>query len=150
MMYYIFVYCGFTLLIPLIDKLAKSKYKYLGFLITPAEIIIMRSFPIFFGYEINKYVSMIMSISCLAWFTYYYIGYLLGNKIIKIKFPTNLLVVSLVVSIILQITEAYMYYLKQYANCGTQLKLSAILTGTIAVILAYKYIYSSKQCCYIN
>ena len=41
-MYYVFVYCEFTLLIPLIDKLAKSRYKYLGFIVSPLEIICMR------------------------------------------------------------------------------------------------------------
>lgn len=30
------------------------------------------------------------------------------------------------------------------ANCGTQLKLSAVLTGAIAVLLAYKFIESDK------
>lgn len=33
-MYYVFVYCELTLLVPLIDKLAKSRYRYLGF-VTP-------------------------------------------------------------------------------------------------------------------
>ena len=41
-MYYIFVYIQFTLLIPLIDRIAKSKFKYWGFIISPLEIIIMR------------------------------------------------------------------------------------------------------------
>ena len=55
-MYYIFVYCEFTLLIPVIDKLARSKYKYIGFLITPMEIIFMRVIPLVKGYELNKYL----------------------------------------------------------------------------------------------
>ena len=41
-MYYVFVYCELTLLISIIDKLVRSKYKLLGFIISPLEIIIMR------------------------------------------------------------------------------------------------------------
>ncbi len=86
MMYYIFIYCEFTLLIPLIDKLAKSKYKYLGFIIAPIEIIFMRTIPLMTDwYEINKYISLIKGVSCLGWFTYYYLGYLLGNNLITIS-----------------------------------------------------------------
>ena len=82
MMYYIFVYCELTLLIPLIDKLAKSKYRLCGFLISPLEIIIMRLLPILTGYRMNPFISGIMGVSCLGWFTYYYLGYMLGNKLI--------------------------------------------------------------------
>lgn len=32
-MYYIFVYCEFTLIMPLIDRLVRSKYNYLGFIV---------------------------------------------------------------------------------------------------------------------
>ena len=84
-MYYIFVYCEFTLLIPVIDKLARSKYKYIGFLITPIEIIFMRLIPMIKGYELNKYLEVIMGISCLGWFSYYYFGYLIGNNLLNIK-----------------------------------------------------------------
>ena len=43
-MYYVFVYCELTLLIPIIDKIARSKFKYLGFIISPLEIIFFRLF----------------------------------------------------------------------------------------------------------
>ena len=54
-MYYIFIYCEFTLLIPVIDKLARSKYKYIGFLISPLEIIAMRLIPLMMGITINPW-----------------------------------------------------------------------------------------------
>ena len=93
-MYYIFVYCQFTLLIPLIDYLAKSKYKYLGFIISPLEIIIVRLFPLILGYRINSYISMIVQVSCVGWFVYFYLGYLIGNNYIHIEFKTSNLILA--------------------------------------------------------
>ena len=84
-MYYVFVYCEFQLLIPIIDKLAKSKYKWIGFVISPIEIIFMRMIPIICGFEWNLFISRAMSLSCLGWFSYFYLGYLLGNGILEVK-----------------------------------------------------------------
>ena len=87
-MYYILVYCELVLIMPLIDRIARSKYKYLGFLISPLEIIFIRLIPLITGYQMNEYFKIVMSISCLGWFTYYYLGYLLGNKIIQLQIST--------------------------------------------------------------
>lgn len=81
-MYYVFVYCEFTLLIPLIDRLAKSKYKYLGFALAPLEIVWARLIPMVIGYQMNQSFGIIMQISCLGWFTYFYLGYLIGNGLL--------------------------------------------------------------------
>lgn len=94
-MYYIFIYCEFTLLIPIIDKLARSRYKWIGFVIAPAEIVIMRSIPLVFGIEIPILLSTIRSISCLGWFTYFYLGYLLGNNMIQLKISMQKLIIFL-------------------------------------------------------
>lgn len=147
-MYYVFVYCEFTLLIPLIDKLARSKYKYVGFAISPIEIIVMRLIPLITGYKLNNVLLTISDVSCLVWFTYYYLGYLLGNNIIKIRKSTSQLFAIWAVSIVLQILEGFWYYSMGDNNCGTQVKLSAIFSGAIFVLLAYKYIESSRKMTY--
>lgn len=144
-MYYIFIYIQFTLLIPLIDKLAKSKLKYWGFLISPLEIIIMRMLPRIMGYGLNEYVSIATSISCLGWFSYFYLGYMLGNGLLKIDTSKKKrYVVLLVLGIILQIAEGYWYYSMGSKNCGTQMKLSSVFTGCIFSILAYLLIESER------
>lgn len=145
MMYYVFIYCEFTLLIPLIDKLARSKYKYLGFIVAPLEIILMRLLPLLLHIEINGYVVLIQGISCLGWFTYYYLGYLLGNSIIELKASTKTLWICWSISIILQMLEGYLYFYLGESNCGSQLKITSILTGTIFVLLGYKFIYSERK-----
>ena len=139
-MYYVFVYCEFTLLIPLIDRLAKSRFKYLGFIISPLEIVCMRLIPIVFGIQLNKYISVVVELSCLGWFTYFYLGYLLGNNYLNIKVKTRTLAFFWAVSILIQMLEGYWYYSMGVTNCGTQLKLTAILSGSLFCILAYRYI----------
>ena len=139
-MYYIFVYCEFTLLIPFIDRLAKSRFKYCGLLITPVEIVIMRSLPLIMGIEVNKYISIVMSISCLGWFTYFYLGYLLGNKLISINTGSKKLPLLWIISILFQFAEGGYYYYLGYENCGTQLKLTSIISGVLFALMAYNYV----------
>lgn len=144
-MYYIFIYCEFTLLIPLIDKLARSKYKYLGFCIAPIEILLMRTIPLVTGITVNKYLGILSGISCLGWFTYYYLGYMVGNNLIEVKTSTKKLVIFWAVSIGLQVLEGYWYFSMGEANCGTQLKLTSILSGSLFALMAYRFITNEKH-----
>jgi len=139
-MYYIFVYCEFTLLVPLIDKLARSKFKYLGFFITPIELVIVRYIPLFAGVEMNKYISILISISCLGWFTYFYLGYLAGNKLISLNPGSAKIPILWAISIFLQIAEGYFCYTLGFEQCGSQLKMTAILSGALFALMAYGYI----------
>lgn len=141
-MYFIFVYIQFTLLIPLIDVLAKSRLKYLGFLIAPCEIIFLRLMPLIRGTEFSETVNIILAFSCLGWFTYFYLGYLLGNSIISLNVNKIFLAVLIVISLAVQTAEGYWYFTQGFPNVGTQLKLSAIISGTLICIAAYEYIYS--------
>jgi len=143
-MYYIFVYCEFTILIPFIDRLAKSRFKYWGLLITPIEIVTMRSIPLITGLEMNKYISIIMGISCLGWFTYFYLGYLFGNEIIAINTASKKIPLLWMISILFQIAEGFYYYTLGYQNCGTQLKLTSIISGVLFALMAYNYVIYGK------
>lgn len=144
-MYYIFVYCEFNLLIPLIDKLAKSRFRYWGFIITPIEIIFMRTIPLIAGVEINPYIRIIMSISCIGWFSYFYLGYLLGNNLIYINITQKKIALLWGISIILQICEGFYYYTIGNANCGTQLKLTSIITGILFALMAYNHVMNDRN-----
>lgn len=143
-MYYVFVYCEFTLLIPLIDRLARSKFKYIGFIVSPIEIICMRLIPLVFGIHLNNNISILVGRSCLGWFTYFYMGYLIGNGYIKLKRSTATIIIIWVISILLQMLEGYWFYSMGSSNCGTQMKLTAVLSGSLFCILAYKYIESNS------
>ena len=139
-MYFIFVYCEFSLLIPIIDKLARSKFRWIGFVISPLEIICMRLIPIVVGYEFSRHVKIVLDISCLGWFTYFYLGYLLGNGLIEIKLSTSRVFLFWVGSIALQIAEGFWYYSMGVWNCGGHLKLSTVLTGILFAMLGFRYI----------
>lgn len=144
MLYYVFVYCELTLLIPLIDKMARSKFKLLGFIISPLEIIVMRSLPQIFGYKMPSFVGVVMGISCVGWFVYFYLGYLIGNGLLEIKISTPKLTSALVIALLLQMAEGYWYYSMGSKECGTQMKVTVILTNCILFVLAYRLVDKEK------
>lgn len=145
-MYFIFVYCEFTLLIPLIDLLARSRLRWIGFLITPVEIVLMRTLPAVQGTELSETMQILISVSCLGWFTYFYLGYMLGNGIIDVKMPDPLLAVLIPVSLVIQGMEAYWQFSLGIRNCGTQMKVSAVLSGALICAAFYKwYLEKAKE-----
>ena len=62
----------------------------------------------------------------------------------KVKASKSQLNPILFVSILIQIAEGYWYYILGNQNCGTQLKLSCLLTGCIVCILSDKLLKSEK------
>ena len=138
-LYYIYVYIEFVVLTPLIGKLAKTKYYWTGLLITPLTLII-KYYWLISNSEPNKYISLIWDISCLGWFSFYYLGILLGNDLIKKQFNIRKLFLLYGLSIIIQITEGYAWYKLGENNCGTQLKYSSLITSMIFIFICYYYL----------
>lgn len=136
-MYYIFVYIQFVLLTPLLGLLAKSRYRHLGWLIAPISILIFKYCPLLIGTNTNTYIQLFWCDTCFVWFTYYYLGLLLGNKIIRASYSLKGLLVLYAVSIILQIAEGAYWLSLGELNCGTQIKLSALITSTIFLLIIY-------------
>lgn len=142
-LYYIFVYIQFVILTPFLGKLAKSKFKWGGFIVSPISVLI-KYYWLFSNSLPNKYISAIWDICCLGWFTFYYIGLLLGNGLIKKQYSIKRLSLLYVISIVIQMIEGYGWLALGNSNCGTQLKLSSILTSSIFILIAYWYINNSK------
>ncbi len=136
-MYYIFVYIQFVLLTPLLGKLAKSKYRNLGWFVAPLSTLIFKYYSLLSGIELNPYVSLFWGDCCLGWFTYYYLGLVLGNHFIERNFSLRSLVVLYFASMILQMAEGYGWLMLGEANCGTQIKLTSFLTSTIFLLIIY-------------
>ena len=138
-MYYIFVYIQFVLLTPLLAKLLKKKYWYLGFVVAPVSLLI-NYYLLFTGITPHRYFSIIWGVCSLGWFTFYYLGLYLKNNDRKFKplLPVYILTIAI------QMIESYCWYRLGSTNCGTQLKLSALLTSSIFILLAYEYIKNSK------
>ena len=136
-LYYIFVYIQFVLLTPLIGKLAKSRYRNLGWLISPISVIIFKYYWLLTGQELNNNVDLIWSDSCLGWFTFYYLGLILGNKIIVKNYSLKVLSFMYLASIALQMLEGYGLLLLGDKNCGSQLKISSLLTSALFLLIIY-------------
>ena len=148
-LYYIFVYIQFVLLTPLLAKLAKSKYQFFGWLIAPISILIFKYYSLSTGIDNNKFIILFWSDSCLGWFTFYYLGLLLGNNIIKRDYPLKSLITLYFISLFIQMTEGYVWFLLGEANCGTQLKLSSLLTSTLFLLCIHailtKGVFNTKN-----
>ena len=136
-LYYIFVYIQFVLLTPLLGKLAKSPYRHLGWLIAPLSVILFKYIPVFGGIEQGKHIQLFWNDACLGWFTFYYLGLILGNRIIDRKFNVRNLAILYCASLLLQMAEGYLWYKTDPAGCGSQLKLTAILSSSIFILLIY-------------
>lgn len=141
--YYIFVYIQLVIFTPLIIKLIKSKYRILGWFITPVFTILFKYIFVWTGLNI---VSSNFNYLFVAWFIYYYLGILLGNNIITIK-PNNCLYsVLYIIAIALSIAEGVLWYnVGNYDMATTQLRLTSIATSMIVTIFAYHFIKSNKD-----
>lgn len=151
MLYYIPVYCTFTLLIPCIDRLSRSKFRYLGFWIAPLEIFVVYMLPNFLNRQLAP-VQFLQSVPWgwllyyyLGWFTYFYLGYLLGNGYIRLRKRVTTWACLWAVSLPIQMFEAAWLASGISTNPGTQMKMSALLTGTFFVLMAYRFIFSEKE-----
>lgn len=143
-LYYVFVYIQFVLLTPLLFKLAKSKFKYAGFVISPISVILFKYISLLTGSDLNKYVSLAWSVCCIGWFSYYYLGLLLGNRLLEKDFNLIKLIIAYVISLIIQIIEGFWWLSLGEANCGTQLKLSALLSSSLFLLLVYSYLRNER------
>ena len=144
-LYYIFVYIQFVLLTPLLGKLAKSPYRHLGWLIAPLSVILFKYIPVFGGIEQSKHIQLFWNDACLGWFTFYYLGLILGNRIIDQKFNIRNLAILYCASLLLQMAEGYLWYKTDPAGCGSQLKLTSILSSSIFIMLMYSVLLNRNQ-----
>lgn len=144
-LYYIFVYIQFVLLTPLLGKLAKSPYRHLGWLIAPLSVILFKYIPVFGGIEQGKHIQLFWNDACLGWFTFYYLGLILGNRIIYRKFNVRNLTILYCASLLLQMAEGYLWYKTDPAGCGSQLKLTSILSSSIFILMMYSVLLNRNQ-----
>ena len=80
-LYYIAVYIQLVIMTPCLKILINSKYRWIGWCIQPLFIFIRYILSI-----INKPLGLPWNcVFFIAWFSYYYLGILLGNEIIKIN-----------------------------------------------------------------
>ncbi len=143
-LYYIFVYIQFVLLTPFLFKLIKSKFYLVGYIIAPVSVILFKYIWLIPGLELNPYIDLVYGISCIGWFTFYYLGLSLGNNKIKKEFKINRLVFYYLITIIMQLVEGLILFAIGDAKCGTQLKISSLLSSSVFILIAYCYLNNGK------
>lgn len=135
-LYYIGVYVQLVMLTPILGKIAKTKFKYVPFVIQPIWIFMFR-------YVCNRaFAGNVFT----SWISYYYLGMLLGNNIIKIKVKYEKWAIFYLISILIQITEGMVWY-KAYNNMDmatTQVRISSMISSIIFLILSYFYIIDNS------
>lgn len=136
-LYYIFVYIQFVILTPYLARLAESKYRNLGWYIAPVAMVIFKYTFWLTDLSSNSIISLFWTDVCLGWFTFYYLGLLLGNKIIQPKFSLRNLSFIYFAAIILEIIEGYYLLQLGEVDCGTQLKLTSLLSSSIFLLIVY-------------
>ena len=141
-LYYLLVYMQFVVLTPLLGKLARSRYQFLGWLVAPTALVVFKYYCMLTGQDEPSHASLLMKDSCLGWFTFYYLGLLLGNRIIEKHYQLKMLIVLYVLSLILQMAEGYGWMMLGDGNYGTQLKLSALLSSTLFLLIIYQLLNS--------
>lgn len=141
--YYIFVYIQLVLITPFMRKLVNSRFSWVGWCISPITIIIVRYILPMNGIELGfPFPGTIF----LPWFIYYYLGIMLGNKIINIKLSLKKAWLLYAIAIIIAEAEGFIWY--KYGNfdmATTQLKLSSIAVAITAILIAYLYINSKHE-----
>lgn len=157
--YYIFVYVQFVLLTPLLFRLAQSRLCWAGWLVAPLSVVLFRYVPYALGLPIPSLVNDFWSICCMGWLCFYYLGLLMGNGLLYCpggrshksssrvsdgSFPEGKMffgmLVLLAVSLCAQIMEGYLWLRLGWPNCGSQLKMTSLLTTLAVLLLANKWL----------
>lgn len=134
--YYVFVYCQFVIFTPLIAKLAKSKYQWVGWLIQPLAIYLRK----YCGLEIYINVYLLFS-----WFGSYYLGLLLGNHLLQWKYNYKKTIALCVITFVISSMEGiYWYKAGNYDLATNTLNLTNCLYSAACLLLAYKFIIDDR------
>lgn len=135
--YFVFVYIQFVLLTPLMVRLARSRYQWVGWLVSPVSVIIFSYLKVYGIVHYHPNVSLLWWDSSLGFFTYYYLGLILGNRIKVINYPLRTLTILFAVSIVIQMIEGRGWYLLGEPDCGSLHKLSTLLTSSLCVLIVH-------------
>ena len=100
-------------------------------------MILFKYIPVFGNIQLGKHIELFWNDACLGWFTFYYLGLILGNRVMDRQFNIRNLAVLYCASLLLQMAEGYLWFTVDPAGCGSQLKLSSILSSSIFMLIIY-------------
>lgn len=143
-LYFILVYIQFVFLSPLIGKLLRSRWKWLGYLITPVFLIVFRYI---LPYAAGVKIGFPFTEALFAfWFLYFYLGMAVGNSLLQIR--AGFKGTTLLYAGALLLSEAEGLFWNVYGDfdmATTQLRLTSMLGSVAAIFLAAAYLKSERQ-----
>ena len=138
--YYIIVYIQFVLFTKWISKFVKSKYSIIGFIVTPLYFLCFRYLPLVAGQSVHPILSELLGISILPWFTFYYLGLYLRNKL-ELVGVKSLLFLWLIISISLQLLESVLLKIMGHPEmCGSGSNISSFFTSLCMCFVCVNFI----------
>ena len=143
--YYVAVYVQFVLLTPLLCRLADSRFRHAGWVVAPMSVVAFMYLPQFGVCEPGEHMSLVWNICCLGWFTYYYLGIMCARGYVRVEGYRPLILVAVyLLTLVVQMAEGYAWLQAGELNCGSQLKLSSLASGAVAMLLALCYLHSAR------
>lgn len=145
-LYYIPVYIGLVIIAPFMRFLIKSKYRFLAWTLAPLSLIVFFYTRFIPKFQLDPLIIKISGLLFFNWFSYYFLGIIMGNNIRKKGYNNKILYFLLFMSVILQTIEAYVLYTKfDFTNCGTQGKISSLTTNMIFLLIVGSYLSVNKN-----
>ncbi len=139
--YFFLVYFQLLLLHPWIERLAASRFRTLGMLLTPAAICGLYYMHIASIHLPGMGYAMFFPV----WFGYYYLGVILGQRKEKPAWNPSLLAFIWLATCALQWAEGWFWYTEGSIDMATsQLRLTSFLSSNAAILLAYACINLPK------
>lgn len=139
-LYFLFVYVQCVLLTPLLGRLARSRYHFIIWLIGPVSSVIFTYFQVFHVVDYPPIVRLAWVDSCLGMIAYYYLGLILGNRIVVKRFSLRTLTVLFVLSVLVQIAEGYGWHLYGEVESGSTYKLTSQVSNILGLLIIYEVI----------
>lgn len=147
-LYFILVYIQFVLLTPLISRLLRSDFQWMGWLITPITVILTRYLFPTLGYEVG---FPFPGTVCLPWFQFYYFGLSCGNRQLDSergkRSPSNIYIyIFYILAVALSTIEGLFWYrIGNYDLATTQIRLSSLGASLYACFIAAEYIRPNAE-----
>ena len=135
-LYYIPVYIQLVLLTPLVEKLATSRFRWTGLLVTPLVFLLFT----YRAGDLSDRMTLLYYLSFLGWFSYYYFGFLCGDEDTISSKHAILARYLLPAAMLLQIGEAWLWWKAGWVDCGTPMKLTALFTNLVFMVIICPYL----------
>ena len=142
-MYYILVYIQFALLTPLLQTLARSRWRRTVWLVTPVTMAAVRYLPAVLGTEPP---FPFPAANALVWCTFYFLGMVLGGGAVKADLAERKGWAIYALTVCLGMAEGLFWFKAVNYDMATgQLRFSSLLSSVTVLLLAHGFLTDSAR-----